>query len=396
MPLARTHFRNKTKSPAPNAAQFTAASRTPVFLPPSHYAAAAGLDYETIARSRADDISPGQPQQPGDSAFQPSFNPSSPLAYPTQTEVAESQTRASPALHHSGFNRVSRFIARSPSLGKAAAARRATKAEEKAKVEATQRSSRMVDLPLVELQLIPTLRDTIDKMTHPPTPAAIHDEEFDGAIVHAKAHAYTDLDVDHSSASSQASSCSSGVSSMRQSSTRADSLDNYALLQRPNRSSAIYPREEQETRSLHLPPPTKSALRSPSLASRPSAESASVASPRKSRLPAPREALPASSRGGNLPTGTITAESAIAGPSRIPGAPNCRSRFTDNHPFTGPSVTPTQLPLPKTRTKPNFNFGFKPSTPQPPPALRPGYPAFKTPQLAQGSFAQRQRSGLPR
>lgn len=280
MPLTRTHFRNKSRSPAPNAVEFISASRTPVFLPPAHYAAAAGLDYEAISRARGEGSASRPTQDLGQPTAYTGPNLASPLSHATQTGHDGAATGMNSA---SGLNRVSRFIGRSPSLGKASAARRASKAAEKeTTAEATKRTSCMADLPFVELQLIPTLRDTIDKMTHPPTPIATHEEEFDGAIENAKVRAYHDAESIHSSGGSQISSCSSATtSSTRPSTTRTDSLHHYPLLQ---------------------PPRTiKSALRSPSPAKGPLNDVIAASGPsslRKSRLPAPRD-MPMASIAGN-------------------------------------------------------------------------------------------------
>lgn len=264
MPLTRTHFRNKSRSPAPNAVEFISASRTPVFLPPAHYAAAAGLDYGAIKHARGD----GNSLRPTEDLGQPTAyadpNSASRLRYPAQTGQDDAAARVNTG---SGLNRVSRFITRSPSLGKASAARQAEKANEKEKT--ANAANCIADLPFVELQLIPTLRDTIDRMTHPPTPIATHEEEFDGAIENAKVRAYHDADSIHSSGESQVSSCSSATSSTRPSTTRTDSLHHYPLLQAPK--------------------PMKSALRSPKRPFHDTAPVPHTSSLRKSRLLAPRD-----------------------------------------------------------------------------------------------------------
>lgn len=87
------------------------------------------------------------------------------------------------------------------------------------------------------------------------------------------------------------------------------------------------------------------------------------------------------------------ADQATTGVSKIPGAPNARSRFTKLPPTDSPAPNSR---LPVARHQEGFGFGFKPSTPQPPPVLRQGFPAFKTPQLPQGTFAQRHQQRTPR
>ena len=277
MPLTRTHFRNKSRSPAPNAVEFISASRTPVFLPPAHYAAAAGLDYEALSRARAEGNSSRPTQDIGQPTSYAGPNLASPLSYATQAGKDDAAAGVNPA---SGLNRMSRFIARSPSLGKGSAARRASKTVEKA--EAAKNTSCMADLPFVELQLIPTLRDTIDKMTHPRTPIATHEEEYDGAIENAKVRAYHDTESIHSSGGSQISYSSATTSSTRPSTTRTDSLHHYPLLQPPR--------------------VIKSALRSPSPGKGSLNDAASGPGPsllRKSRLPAPRD-MPLPFSPGNM------------------------------------------------------------------------------------------------
>ncbi|KAF9815147.1 hypothetical protein IEO21_04765 [Rhodonia placenta] len=172
MPLARSHFRNRSRSPAPNtlpsSAFTTISQRSPVFYPPSHYAAAAGL-------ARPEPFMPEtpNPHQPREQVAQtsPSFTPASPLSYPTRTPVVQPVgAEQRPPQSTSHLNRMSRFIARSPSRSSPKSPRRnSTKASDRQKImdDLNTSNGTLVDLPLVEMQLIPTLRDTIDKMTHP-------------------------------------------------------------------------------------------------------------------------------------------------------------------------------------------------------------------------------------
>ncbi|CCL98499.1 uncharacterized protein FIBRA_00497 [Fibroporia radiculosa] len=178
MPLTRTHFRSKSRSPAPNAVgSITTAnlsSRTPVFHPPSYYAAAAGIVLQDQALPA--NIVATSP------AWQSHPSPASPLSYPTQTQVTESSSSDStPSTSTSHFNRVSRLISRTPSRSSSSPPHRSnskSSRHDKEKGLGDRRKSQFVDLPLVEMQLIPSLRDTVDKMTHP-IPNSKHDESED-------------------------------------------------------------------------------------------------------------------------------------------------------------------------------------------------------------------------
>lgn len=185
MPLARSTFRNKSRSPAPGAVSTSAfatlANRTPVFYPPSHYAAAAaGLVQPDPMPDFYATKTPDPQYSNADSNTKRSqayLPPASPISYPTQSPVFQSPIADStPVPSSSHLNRVSRLISRSPSRSSAKSPRASSSRANAEKVGSDRRQSQFVDIPLVEMQLIPTLSDTIDKMTHPPQSSARQDD----------------------------------------------------------------------------------------------------------------------------------------------------------------------------------------------------------------------------
>ncbi|KAI0337858.1 hypothetical protein BDW22DRAFT_1363638 [Trametopsis cervina] len=133
---------SRRPAPASSAATF---SRTGNFQPPSFYAAAAGLQYSP---------------KPGSSMPNPELNSAghnhngAPLCYPTAgTEDQEPE----PGSRRS--NSFSRSFSRTKS-----------QRNEKAPNTQDRRKSQMAELPFLETQLLPSLRDTIDRMTHPHRP----------------------------------------------------------------------------------------------------------------------------------------------------------------------------------------------------------------------------------
>ncbi|KAJ7216281.1 hypothetical protein B0H12DRAFT_343368 [Mycena haematopus] len=145
MPLARanTSGRSKSRSPLPQS------PRPPTFLPPSHYAEAGGLSPRPLARndsitSSSDSHSHhhGKLESRRSSAFMPiSSNSDSSFEFCPKPKPVENK----------------RF---SISSGSKSGSRNAAK-----------RESHMTNLPFVEAQLLPSLRDTIDRMTRPPSRA---------------------------------------------------------------------------------------------------------------------------------------------------------------------------------------------------------------------------------
>ncbi|KAJ6516790.1 hypothetical protein C8R47DRAFT_405047 [Mycena vitilis] len=140
MPLARvnTSARSKSRSPIPPS------PRPPTFLPPSHYAEAGGLSPRPPARndslttSSESSHSQRQSESRRDSAFMP-------ISSNSDSSFEFGETQKPKPLESKRF-----------SIGTKASSR-------------SQRESHMTNLPLVEAQLLPSLRDTINRMTRPPS-----------------------------------------------------------------------------------------------------------------------------------------------------------------------------------------------------------------------------------
>ncbi|KAJ7074635.1 hypothetical protein C8F01DRAFT_1101271 [Mycena amicta] len=128
MPLNGS-FRSKSRSPLPQS------PRPATFLPPSHYAEAGGL-----TPRRQDSLSDSHsPQTPSEPRRNPAFMP-----------MASNSD--------SSFE----FISKPEN-------KRLSIASSKTSTTSRKRESHLTNLPLVEAQLLPTLRDTIDRMTRPPS-----------------------------------------------------------------------------------------------------------------------------------------------------------------------------------------------------------------------------------
>ncbi|KAG0696358.1 hypothetical protein DFH29DRAFT_1072112 [Suillus ampliporus] len=118
------------------------------FLPPSHYAAAAGVPY-SANRSRAHDSCPSQP-----------YNSTSP-PLPSQSSLASASDSQS---LHADYSQMSTTNFRS------------------------KRKSQVGDLGLMEAQLLPSLKDTIDRMTRPssqfgmPSPLSNESSQLDPRV----------------------------------------------------------------------------------------------------------------------------------------------------------------------------------------------------------------------
>ncbi|KAJ6510578.1 hypothetical protein C8R45DRAFT_1207478 [Mycena sanguinolenta] len=144
MPLARanTSARSKSRSPLPQS------PRPPTFLPPSHYAEAGGLSPRPLARNDSLTSSPDSHSQHHaklesrrSSVFMPiSSTSDSSFEFCPKPKPVENK----------------RFSI--SSVGSKSASKNAAK-----------RESHMTNLPFVEAQLLPSLRDTIDRMTRPPS-----------------------------------------------------------------------------------------------------------------------------------------------------------------------------------------------------------------------------------
>ncbi len=138
MPLSRSNTR--AHSPAPPASYYPPSPRPPNFLPPSHYAAAGGFSF--LSRHAQ------QSSTESDGVYRPVEAPSSPDIYmPVSQPDSDSSFEFQPRSEK-------RFTMMS------------------SKNKLNRRESQMMNLPMVETQLLPSLRDTIDRMTRPPSRAA--------------------------------------------------------------------------------------------------------------------------------------------------------------------------------------------------------------------------------
>jgi hypothetical protein len=153
MPLTRPKNKNSSRSPGISSASYFQSSSTPKgFHPPSYYAAAAGLTHP-----HPDNDKPSEtPTRRTTMTDMPltDFDDSFVLApMPTaQIPVSSSASSTEPSL----VSRMS-FLNRRLSKGNGLGSKSSSK-----------RKSQLADLPLVEAQLVPSLRDTIDRMTNSP------------------------------------------------------------------------------------------------------------------------------------------------------------------------------------------------------------------------------------
>ncbi|KAI0764172.1 hypothetical protein BD413DRAFT_680504 [Trametes elegans] len=153
MHFGRTHSRSKSRSPAPSSpANFTLSSSTrpPNFLPPSHYAAAAGLLYQHDTHLLA-----GQVHESSDMYASHHTEPTP--EEPSSVGLAEGPS-------HVGA--MGRLMSRASSKRTTMSWARAECKEDKEQRD--QRKSQLADIPLLEAHLLPSLRDTVDRMTQPP------------------------------------------------------------------------------------------------------------------------------------------------------------------------------------------------------------------------------------
>lgn len=150
MPFKRSNnnSRNNSRSPVPP----PGFSAPRPFLPPSHYAAAGGLDYFTrtapqTSNSQPESIPPQTPAIYKHTTDSKKHNRNSlvPISYPSESDASfEFVPAEDPVSNTLSSNRSSYDI-----RGK--------------------RQSHMQSVPLLETQLLPSLRDTIDRMTRPPS-----------------------------------------------------------------------------------------------------------------------------------------------------------------------------------------------------------------------------------
>ncbi|KAH9895852.1 hypothetical protein C8Q73DRAFT_454775 [Cubamyces lactineus] len=178
MHFGRSHARSKSRSPAPLVHNPTSTpslpgSRPPNFLPPSHYAAAAGIPYT------------GDIQRKIDTSHGSSF--ASPAAYPTSEESSSIVSAETP----SHFGAVGRLIGRTPSKRSTVLLSRSNSRGDKNDKEPDihdNRKSHLGNIPLLETHLLPSLRDTVDRMTQSPKPQVDLNEYTDmrsGSSLHS-------------------------------------------------------------------------------------------------------------------------------------------------------------------------------------------------------------------
>ena len=153
MPLTRSKHKNSSRSPGISSANYFQSSSTPKgFHPPSYYAAAAGLKHPHPDNDKSAET-PIRPATTADQSladFDHSFVPGPPM--PTaQLPTSSSASSTEPSL-------VSRMSFLNRRLSKANGT----------SGKSSKRKSQLADLPLVEAQLVPSLRDTIDRMTNTP------------------------------------------------------------------------------------------------------------------------------------------------------------------------------------------------------------------------------------
>ncbi|KAI9439268.1 hypothetical protein H4582DRAFT_128071 [Lactarius indigo] len=152
MPLTRPK-KNPSRSPGISSASYFQSSSTPKgFHPPSYYAAAAGLSSSHPDQDKSSDAQTYRSTTTDRTVvdFDYSFVPAS---MPTaQLPVSSSASSTEPSL-----------VSRMSFLN-----RRLSKGNVTGNKSSSKRRSQLADLPLVEAQLVPSLRDTIDRMTNSP------------------------------------------------------------------------------------------------------------------------------------------------------------------------------------------------------------------------------------
>lgn len=167
-PIMPSNTRFNDRRPPSSITLSSIGSRQPVFRPPSHYAAAGGLTSAT----------PTNAQPYYDSAVQHAYANSGALSYPTQPPSPESPS--SEMEHAAASSAFSRLKSSSISLSHTRSSSKSSKHEkekDKDRESKERRKSHLNDIPMLETQLLPSLRDTIDRMTHPPTPNLQHERD---------------------------------------------------------------------------------------------------------------------------------------------------------------------------------------------------------------------------
>ncbi|KAH9961967.1 hypothetical protein BC827DRAFT_249515 [Russula dissimulans] len=156
MPLTRPKHKNSSRSPGISSTSYFQSSSTPKgFHPPSYYAAAAGLTHPQPDNGRPAEA-PMHHTVAADRSLADFDNSFFPAPMPTaQLPTSSSASSTEPSI-------VSRMSFLNKRLSKATGMG----------TKSSKRKSQLADLPLVEAQLVPSLRDTIERMTNSPsTPA---------------------------------------------------------------------------------------------------------------------------------------------------------------------------------------------------------------------------------
>ena len=152
MPLTRPK-KNASRSPGISSASYFQSSSTPKgFHPPSYYAAAAGLSSSHSDHDKSSDAQTHRTTTTDRTVVDLDDSYVSAPMPTAQLPVSSSASSTEPSL----MSRMS-FLNRRLSKGSGAGNKSSSK-----------RRSQLADLPLVEAQLVPSLRDTIDRMTNSP------------------------------------------------------------------------------------------------------------------------------------------------------------------------------------------------------------------------------------
>src|SRR5260221_5998745 len=153
MPLTRSKNKNTSRSSGISSAHYFQSSSTPKgFLPPSYYAAAAGLTHP-----HPDD------DKPAEAAIRHATTSNQPPVEFDDSLVHAHMPTAQLPTSSSASSTEPSLVSRMSFLN-----RRLPKASGVSSKSPPKRKSQLADLPLVEAQLVPSLRDTIDRMTNSP------------------------------------------------------------------------------------------------------------------------------------------------------------------------------------------------------------------------------------
>jgi len=153
MPLTRSKNKNTSRSSGISSANYFQSSSTPKgFLPPSYYAAAAGLTHP-----HPDD------DRPAEAAIRHATTSDQPPVEFDDSLVHAHMPTAQLPTSSSASSTEPSLVSRMSFLN-----RRLLKASGVSSKSLSKRKSQLADLPLVEAQLVPSLRDTIDRMTNSP------------------------------------------------------------------------------------------------------------------------------------------------------------------------------------------------------------------------------------